>query len=69
MSCHNCQRAKAIVKAWVGKQVHDKCHYYPELFEQLREMYNLEPEKALSLPPREEFRAECQRFESKLYER
>lgn len=57
---------KQIVSEWLGKQGHDKCHFYPELFKQLAEVLGLKAPEA-ELPPRAEFEAGCKRYQDELY--
>ena len=55
-----------ILSEYIEKKGHDKCWYYPELFNQLLELYgvkSVEPE----LPPRKEFREGCMKFEDEMY--
>lgn len=55
-------KIKAICQAWLDKQGHDRCWYYPELFKQLCEILELKPTQEPALPPRAEFEAGCRRY-------
>lgn len=54
---------KAIVQTWLDKQGHDRCWYYPELFNQLAEKLNLSQRAPSELPPRKEFELGCKRYQ------
>lgn len=60
------ERIEKSVREWVGKQGHDKCHYYPEIFRKIAETLGIEYVEP-NLPPREEFRIFCQRYEREIY--
>lgn len=58
---------KQILTEWVQKQGHDRCWYYPELFEQLIQLYSLEVPPGAKIS-RAEFEAGCKRFQDKEYQ-
>lgn len=58
---------KAIVQEWLDKQGHDRCWWYPELFERLAEVLELKATVPARLPPRCEFEAGCRRFTDSQY--
>ena len=53
--------AKQALQEWADKQGHDRCCYYPEIFERLAKILNVKPKKAPCLPSVEEFRKGCER--------
>ena len=60
------QSTLQILNEYVSKKGHDKCWYYPDLFNKLIELYGIksvEPE----LPSREEFVEGCMKFQDEMY--
>jgi hypothetical protein len=60
-------KTKSIIQTWVDKQGHDRCWYYPELFRQLAEEYEIKQTIPSSLPPRNEFEGGCLRYQTEEY--
>ncbi len=58
---------KERVQTWLDKQGHDKCHYYPEIFEDITDILGIKSSEDLKLPPRSEFEAGCKEYQDKLY--
>jgi hypothetical protein len=62
------EKGKAILEAWLNKQGHDKCWYYPEVFAQLAKVYGI---PCVLTPPvtisREEFEQGCHQFQDRLF--
>ncbi|MCC7432794.1 hypothetical protein IT412_04695 [Candidatus Peregrinibacteria bacterium] len=56
-------RTKQILQSWVDQQGHNRCWYYPELFRELVELYDIKVTKEPTLPPLEEFKAGCCRYQ------
>jgi len=65
--CEKCKEAKQIVQNWVDQQGHERCWYYPELFEKLVVLFDVQMTVDPSLPPRCEFEAGCKRYQNKEY--
>jgi hypothetical protein len=61
--CEKCNEAKKTIQNWVDQQGHDRCWYYPELFEKLVAMFDVQMTVEPSLPPRCEFEAGCKRYQ------
>lgn len=61
------QAVKQIVEDWVGKQSHEHCWYYPDLFRQLCQVLDV-PAVDAGLPPRAEFERGCQMFQEEIFE-
>lgn len=61
------ERASALLKQWQEKQGHDRCWYYPEIFEQLCELFDVESSAQRGLPPRAEFEEGCRRYQEEQY--
>jgi hypothetical protein len=59
--------AKNAVQIWLDKQEHDRCWYYPDLFNRLATIFDIRPSVGPKLPPRNEFRGGCKRFECDQY--
>jgi len=62
-------RVRRLVQDWLDKQGHDRCWYYPEIFEQLARALELQHIvlKPPQLPTLDEFRAGCERFQREEY--
>ena len=63
------KQVKDIVQTWKDKQGHERCWYYPELFEKLAEVLDVKFTRDTKLPPQEEFEAGCKRFQNSEYTR
>lgn len=61
-------KAKELIQSWVNQQGHDRCWYYPEIFEQLVKLFEIKQTKPSSLPPLKEFKKGCKRYQNKEYE-
>jgi len=59
--------AKRAIQEWVDKQGHDRCWYYPELFRRLADIFEVESTREPCLPPLEEFRKGCERYQKEEY--
>lgn len=59
--------ARSILQAWVDKQGHERCWYYPDLFRQLAALYGVVPKEEPGLPPIEEFKAGCAKYQAEEY--
>jgi hypothetical protein len=68
-NCEICKHARAVLREWLDKQGHDRCHYYPEIFNELSQLFGLKATKEAALPPRKEFEAGCARFADEEYGR
>jgi hypothetical protein len=58
---------RATITTWLGTQGHDRCHYYPELFQQLADALHLTRTDGSGIPDRAAFEAGCRRFADDLY--
>jgi len=61
------KEAKQVIQEWVDKQGHERCWYYPELFNQLVKIFDIHPSKDSALPPLEEFKLGCERYQREEY--
>ena len=59
--------ARGIIQEWVDKQGHKRCWYYPDLFNKLVKVFDIKPSVEPMLPPRDEFEAECKRYQDEEY--
>ncbi len=59
--------ARELIQTWTDKQGHDRCWYYPELFERLKKLYDIRPRIDPALPPRAEFEEGCRRYQTEEY--
>ncbi|MBI2452270.1 hypothetical protein HYV50_04320 [Candidatus Pacearchaeota archaeon] len=62
------QEARKALQEWLDKQGHNMCWYYPEIFRELSKILEVTPSRKPDLPPREEFRPNCERYECEIYE-
>ncbi|QQG40066.1 MAG: hypothetical protein HYS81_01500 [Candidatus Aenigmatarchaeota archaeon] len=62
-----CDKAKRIIQEWTDKQGHERCWYYPDLFNRLAVLFSVKPTKNPSLPTLEEFREGCRRYQQEEY--
>ena len=61
------QRVKALVQEWLDQQGHERCWYYPELFNRIAHELGLTSTKAPSLPPQAEFENGCRQYTDEQY--
>lgn len=61
------QQAKRIIQQWVDQQGHERCWYYPDLFRELVELFELQSTQDPLLPPRPEFELGCRRYQDEEY--
>jgi len=61
------RRTKEIIQEWMDKQGQDRCWYYPDLFRELAELFDVDVSKNLALPPIEEFRRGCEKYQQEEY--
>jgi hypothetical protein len=60
------KQAKEILQSWVDQQGHERCWYYPDVFNQLAELFEIiGGEKGL--PPRCEFEKGCIKYQVEEY--
>ncbi len=62
-------RVRRLVQDWLDKQGHDRCWYYPEIFEQLARALDLQHIvlKPPQLPSLSEYKAGCERYQREQY--
>ena len=63
-NCEKCEETKRVILEWVNKQGHDRCWYYPDLFQALANLFKIRPSVGPSLPPRKEFEDGCRRYQN-----
>ena len=61
-------QAREVLQRWVDNQSHDRCWYYPDLFRELAAILEVSPTKEPSLPPLEEFKEGCRRYQQEEFE-
>lgn len=61
--CEKCDEVKKIVQEWTDKQGHERCWYYPDLFNRLAGVLGVTPTVAPCLPPRAEFEEGCRKYQ------
>lgn len=59
---------RAAVEEWAGKQGHDHCWYYPDIFNRIAQIVGAEARSG-DLPPRLEFEAGCKRYQDEEYKK
>ena len=62
-------QARKTIEEWIDKQSHDRCWYYPDLFNKLAELFEIKPTKSPSLPPLEEFKVGCEKYQEEEYKK
>jgi hypothetical protein len=60
-------RAKQILREWLNQQRHNRCWYYPDVFNRLAECLGVEATIGPDLPSLEEFRDGCRRYQDEQY--
>lgn len=68
-SCPNCLSARKTIQEWADLQGHDRCWYYPDLFQKLVKAFGVTASKSPQLPPRKEFEEGCKRYQEEEYTR
>lgn len=63
-SSRKLEEIKKVVQSWLDRQSHDRCWYYPELFRELVKILDIKPSKEPNLPPLEEFKEGCRRYQA-----
>jgi hypothetical protein len=66
-SCSECEQAKKMIHEWIGKQGHDRCWYYPDLFKKLASVFKISMKVEPQLPPRSEFEEGCRKYQAEQY--
>ncbi len=61
------EEAKKALQEWVDKQGHERCWYYPEIFNRLCEILDVKPTTLPCLPVRHEFESGCIRYQREQY--
>lgn len=62
------EEARSILHAWLSKQGHERCWYYPELFHRLCAALAVQYDGERALPAREEFEDGCRRYQQEQYD-
>ena len=57
----------SVLQEWIDKQSHDRCWYYPDLFNKLIEITGVSPKLKPNLPPRNEFELGCKKYQDQEY--
>lgn len=65
--CETCNKTQEIIQNWVNQQSHDRCWYYPDLFQKLVKLHSIKPNINPQLPPREEFERGCKKYQEEEY--
>ena len=66
MDDNKIEKAKFILQSWVDQQGQEKCWYYPDVFNQLVELFEIKCEEK-GLPPRCEFEEGCRKYQEEEY--
>ena len=62
------ESARSILIEWINQQGHDRCWYYPDVFDQLCLLLGVKKPERPVLPPRPEFEEGCRRYQLAQYE-
>ena len=57
------EKIRQVILDWDGKTGHDRCWYYPELFNKIADILEIQLTSQPVLPSREEFEAGCKRYQ------
>lgn len=60
-------QVEETISQFINRQGHDRCHYYPELLEELAGILKIKQTTPSNLPTLEEFKAGCERFQREQY--
>ena len=60
-------QAKRIIQTWVDQKGHERCWYYPDLFTQLVQLFEIKMTEEPRLPPLGEFKKGCERYQKEEY--
>lgn len=63
MNSNKLEQIKLIIQEWVDQQGHNRCWYYPDLFNKLVEILEIKLTKQPSLPPLDEFKDGCRKYQ------
>ncbi len=66
-NCKTCIEAQKIISEWAGQQGHDRCWYYPDLFNKLGKLFKMNFKIKPHLPKRSEFEMGCKRYQDEEY--
>jgi hypothetical protein len=55
--------ARSALERWINQQGHERCWYYPEIFNELVQILGVEQTAPSRLPPLAEFRQGCRRYQ------
>lgn len=61
------QLIKNKITEWLIKQGHNRCWYYPEIFNEICKILDIKVDVDRNLPPRKEFRENCRKYEDEQY--
>ncbi len=65
--CKRCSEARKLLEEWAGKQGHDRCWYYPEIFRKIATILGANLDAVGELPPRAEFEEGCRKYQDEVY--
>ncbi|MEK6902223.1 MAG: hypothetical protein AABX02_01385 [archaeon] len=60
--------AKRIIQEWIDQQGHERCWYYPDLFNRLATLLEVKMTKPPALPPLAEFEEGCRKYQFEEYQ-
>lgn len=63
------EQIKKVLKEWLDKQSHERCWYYPDLFNRITDILEIQPTKQPNLPPRKEFEQGCRKYQEEEYKK
>lgn len=61
------QQIQAVIQEWDSKKGHNRCWFYPELFQQIAKIVEVPLTDSPILPPKEEFEACCEKYKEEQY--
>lgn len=62
------QQIQQVILEWDNKQGHDRCWYYPDLFQRIAAIVGVQLTHTPQLPTRAEFEEGCRRYQRHEFE-
>lgn len=56
-------QTRILLQNWIDKQGHERCWYYPDIFNELIKLYGIVPNNHPNLPTIEEFKEGCNKYQ------
>lgn len=60
-------KIKKLIEDWINKQGHNRCWFYPEIFNKICEELGIQQVAPSCLPSRSDFEEGCRRYQNEQY--